>query len=200
MPRPLRLDSEYASVEVAVDESGNGPVLRVTDRRGGRTRYLDPLLLESLAWAPGDLLEALLDPARTRWGENPPGEDVVALVQQLYPALAAGDRAALLALLDEAFVGELADGYGPPIGGRHEGIRSMIDDGWWAIGRRWAVRAVPEGWHRLGVGGLLVTGRYRGRHRESGAPVDAAFTHQWTARHGRLIALRQVTDTAAWEH
>lgn len=195
----MRVSGEYADVSVALDQSGNGPRLRLTDERAGRTRSFDPLVIESLVWAPADLLEALLDPARTRWGQ-PSGaeEDVVALVERLYAALGAGDEAALAGLLAEDFVGELADGYPPPIGGRHHGPWAMVHDGWWAIGRRWDVRAQPDGWHRLGRGGLLVSGRYRGRHRGTGAAVDAAFTHQWTAAAGRLVALRQVTDTVAW--
>jgi 2-(1,2-epoxy-1,2-dihydrophenyl)acetyl-CoA isomerase len=190
---------EYAAVSAALDEAGAGPRLRLTDLRGGRTRWLDPLALEALVWAPPDLIEPLLDPARTRWAEGAPtGGDVAALVERLYPALASGDEATLLELLDDGFVGELADGFPAPIGGRHEGRRAMLDDGWWAIGRRFAVRAEPDGWHRLGAGGLLVTGRYRGRHRRSEVEIDAAFTHLWRAAGGRLAGLRQVTDTVAW--
>lgn len=119
------------------------------------------------------------------------------LVRAVYAALAVGDADALDAVLAPDFVGEVADGM--PVGaGRHEGPQAMREHGWWAIGRRYAVLAEPEEFVGCGDGRLLVTGRYRGTRRADGFAVDAAFTHLWTARDGRLTALTQVTDTARW--
>ena len=61
------LRNEFAQVEVELDETGNGPRLRIRDLRSGRVGYLDPLELEYLAWATKDELAPLLDPARSRW-------------------------------------------------------------------------------------------------------------------------------------
>jgi hypothetical protein len=61
------LANEFARVEVELDESGNGPRLRIRDLRSGQVGYLDPLELESLAWATKGELSPLLDPARSRW-------------------------------------------------------------------------------------------------------------------------------------
>jgi hypothetical protein len=61
------LANEFAQVDIELDESGNGPRLRIKDVRTGQVGYLDPLELEYLAWATKDELAPLLDPARSRW-------------------------------------------------------------------------------------------------------------------------------------
>jgi len=119
------------------------------------------------------------------------------LVRGVYAALSRGDAAAIDELLAPEFVGEIADGM--PVGaGRHDGPAAMRERGWWAMGRAYAVRAEPDEFVACADGRLLVSGRYRGTRRSDGFVVDAAFTHLWTALDGRLVAVRQVTDTARW--
>lgn len=60
------VDTEFASVRIELDGSANGPRIRVWDRRSGANRYLDPLVIEGLAWAADDELIALVDPSK-RW-------------------------------------------------------------------------------------------------------------------------------------
>ncbi len=60
----LWLASEFASVEVARDDRGNGPRLMVRDTRSGRCVFLDPLELAALARTRHDELAPLLDPSR----------------------------------------------------------------------------------------------------------------------------------------
>jgi len=124
----------------------------------------------------------------------PPIED---LVRGVYAALAAGDADALDDLLAPEFVGVVAAGM-PAGGGRHEGPVAMRDDGWWAIGREYAVLAEPDEYIACADGRVLVTGTYRGVRRADRFEVEAAFTHLWTAREDRLVALTQVTDTERW--
>lgn len=119
------------------------------------------------------------------------------LVRGVYAALAAGDADALDDLLHREFVGVVAAGM-PAGAGRHEGAAAMRDDGWWAIGRAFAVLADPDEYVPCVDGRLLVTGTYRGTRRADRFAVEAAFTHLWTARDGRLVALTQVTDTERW--
>ena len=67
-PEPVGVvANEFASVEVAVDHTGNGPRLRLVDLRTGRVGYLDALELETLAWLPDGGLHRLLDPSHVRW-------------------------------------------------------------------------------------------------------------------------------------
>jgi 2-(1,2-epoxy-1,2-dihydrophenyl)acetyl-CoA isomerase len=126
------------------------------------------------------------------------GTSTADLAARLYTALAAGDGPALDALLHPGFRGRLADGMPFGIGGTHDGPEAMRRDGWGAIGRRFAARAEPERFLPLADGRLLVTGRYRGRGRHGGGPLDAAFAHLVEITDGRISALEQYTDTAAW--
>jgi len=121
---------------------------------------------------------------------------ITELVAALYPALAKGDRAAVTALVAEGFEGTLTAGLPGDIGGVHRGRDDMIEHGWWALGRLFKMRAEPCQWMVCPDGRLLVVGRYIGCGRETGAPLDAAFVHLWSAEDGRLTAVWQLTDSA----
>jgi hypothetical protein len=66
----LVAESEFASIEVALDTQANGPRVRIVDLRTGVERSLDPLVLESIVWASEHQLAELLDPAN-RWSVEP---------------------------------------------------------------------------------------------------------------------------------
>lgn len=67
--------SEFAVVDVGVDDAANGPRLKIEDMQTGRTIYLDALELESLAWAPHSRLEHFMNPSAYRWRD--PEDDFV---------------------------------------------------------------------------------------------------------------------------
>jgi hypothetical protein len=60
----IQLSSEFAAVEIARDDRGNGPRLMIRDMRSGQCVFLDPLELASLAGARHEELLPLLDPGR----------------------------------------------------------------------------------------------------------------------------------------
>jgi 2-(1,2-epoxy-1,2-dihydrophenyl)acetyl-CoA isomerase len=125
----------------------------------------------------------------------------VSTAQQLYRALAAGDRAVLSTLLHPDFVGHATDGLPLDMGGRHDGPEAMQRNLWWTIGRHYKVEAQPEDFRVLDDGRLFVAGHYRGEGRASGRRLDAAFIHLiGFAADGRIASLRQLTDSAAWVH
>jgi hypothetical protein len=70
MSEPVgEVSSEFATVALSIDRSGNGPRLRIEDLKTGRVGYLDALELETLAWLPEGGLHKLLDPSLVRWRE-----------------------------------------------------------------------------------------------------------------------------------
>src|SRR5436309_12878996 len=120
------------------------------------------------------------------------------LARALYAALAAGNREELDALLHSEFTGRTAEGMPFGIGGDHDGPAAMRRNGWGAIARHFEARAEPERFLDLADGRLLVTGRYRGRGKQGGAALDAAFAHLIAINQGRTKSLEQYTDTARW--
>jgi hypothetical protein len=60
----MRLISEFAAVEIARDDRGNGPRLMIRDMQTGQEIYLDPMELAALAWTRHEDLLPLLDPGR----------------------------------------------------------------------------------------------------------------------------------------
>jgi 2-(1,2-epoxy-1,2-dihydrophenyl)acetyl-CoA isomerase len=123
----------------------------------------------------------------------------VSTAQQLYRALAAGDRDAVSTLLHPNFVGHATEGLPLNMGGRHDGPLAMQRDLWWTIGRHYKVEAQPEEFRLLDDGRLFVAGHYRGEGRASGRRLDAAFIHLLAfAENGRIVSLHQMTDSAAW--
>jgi ketosteroid isomerase-like protein len=188
--------SEFAAVEVDVDQEANGPRLRIEDVKTGHVGYLDALELETLAWLPEGALHPLLDPSALRYRDEPPIEE---LVKQAYSALATGDRDRLLALLAEDFTAEFAAGMPVvPESGAITSAQDMIDNAWWALGRQFRVRPEPSEWIPCAGARLLVLGRYVGSARSTGREFEARLVHIWTARAGRLARLWHLTDTAAW--
>ena len=120
------------------------------------------------------------------------------LARAFYAALASGDRDQLDALLHPEFTGRTAEGMPFGIGGDHESPKAMRRNAWGMIARHFEARAEPDRFLELADGRLLVTGRYRGRGKQSGAPLDADFAHLIAIEHGRIKSLEQYTDTARW--
>src|SRR5712675_480069 len=117
------------------------------------------------------------------------------LARALYAALTAGDRDQLDALLHPEFTGRTAEGMPFGIGGHHDSPAAMRRNGWGAIARHFEARADPEKFLDLADGRLLVTGRYRGRGKQGGATLDAAFAHLIAVDQGRIKSLEQFTVT-----
>lgn len=63
----LLVANEFARVGVRVRPVATSSVLEVWDMKEGRLNRLDPLELESLAWASHHQLAGLVDPTSTRW-------------------------------------------------------------------------------------------------------------------------------------
>ncbi|HSV40455.1 MAG TPA: enoyl-CoA hydratase-related protein [Nocardioidaceae bacterium] len=120
------------------------------------------------------------------------------LATRLYAALAKGDGSVLGEVLHPDFVGTTTEGLPLGLGGRYEGPDAMRDEFWWRIGRSYRAEAFPESFQLLDDGRLQVAGTYRGEGRRSGRPLEAEFVHVLSFRDGRISALTQLTDSAAW--
>jgi hypothetical protein len=63
----MRLNNEFAMVELTKDHTANGVRLKIYSSRTKRVTYLDPLLLEALTWTPPEQIAANL---RTPFGPD----------------------------------------------------------------------------------------------------------------------------------
>lgn len=129
---------------------------------------------------------------------GPAVPDAIASVRRLYEALANWDRKQLEALLSPDFEAVTTEGLPDGIGGRYEGAGAAIDGFWKRIGQRFEARAEPEEFRPLPDGSVLVRGRYVGRSRDAGGPLDAAFIHVWSFEASRIRDLVQITDSHRW--
>ena len=119
-------------------------------------------------------------------------------VKGLYAAFGRGDVAAVLAALDpqiewlEAENSPWADG-NPYIGPQSvvAGVFARI------LGQMDGFTLAPGRFVDAGDT-VLVEGRYSGRMKATGKPVDAQFAHVWQVRDGKVVRFQQYTDTSQW--
>ena len=73
-----------------------------------------------------------------------------------------------------------------------EALAQRRRNGWGAIAQHFEARAEPDRFLDLADGRLLVTGHYRGRGKQGGAILDAAFAHLITVDQGRILGYATV--------
>jgi uncharacterized protein len=121
----------------------------------------------------------------------------VEATRRSYEAFARGDMEGVVADMDEAIEWHQAQGL--PHGGLYRGLAEVrraifdpLDEEWWDEFAADADDFLDAGDH------VVVIGRYRGRAKETGKPLDVPFVHVWTWRGGKAIRFRQFLDTAGW--
>ena len=118
-------------------------------------------------------------------------------VTRSYEAFGRGDLDGALAMMDQAIVWHQAQGL--PHGGVYDGLPAVrsavfdpLDEQWWDD-----FDAVPSEI----IGGddhVVVLGRYTGKAKATGRPLDVPFAHLWKFRAGKAVRFHQFTDTRGW--
>jgi uncharacterized protein len=123
--------------------------------------------------------------------------NAIAVVEQLYAALESSDRPAYHLLLDPDVEWHFMDGF--PHGGVRHGVDAILEQTFEPL------MADFDDWH-IDVEEILEAseaviglGRYRGRVRDTGRPLTAAFCHVFRVRAGRVVKVQQFTDTAQFK-
>ncbi len=122
--------------------------------------------------------------------------DEVALVEQIYAALGRGDLGGVLPHLADDIEWFEAEGNpwwpGRPFVGPQEVVENVLA----RIPQDYEDFAVRVD-RLVGLGGtVLMQGRYTGRGRATGRPLDAQVAHVWDVRDGRVVRWQQYLDTA----
>jgi len=120
------------------------------------------------------------------------------IVKGLYKAFAGGDVAAVLGALDPGIQWREADGVlyadrNPYVGPQAvaEGVFMRL------VSDVENFRVVPG---NIIDGGdtVVAEGRYSGKVKATGTPLDAQFAHVWEFRNGKVVRFQQYTDTRQW--
>jgi uncharacterized protein len=123
--------------------------------------------------------------------------DNLAACRASYEAFSRGDLDGATAMMDESIVWHQAQGL--PHGGIYEGLATVraavfdpLDEQWWDD-----FDATPS--EMLGGDDhVVVIGRYTGRAKGTGRPLDIPFAHVWTFHDGKAVRFHQFTDTRGW--
>ena len=121
----------------------------------------------------------------------------VDIARRSYEAFERKDLAGVVAEMSEEIRWEQAQGL--PHGGLYEGLPAVVehifgplDAEWWA-----EFHAVPAEFLDAGEH-VVVLGRYTGRAKVTGKPLDVPYVHVWTVEAGKVVRFRQFLDTAGW--
>jgi ketosteroid isomerase-like protein len=117
--------------------------------------------------------------------------------QELFEALRAGNVEALHQVLSSNFRGQLTAGLPHGFGRTYDGLESMINEGWAAVGQYLDMKPEVESFYEIGDT-LVVRGHYVGVAKTTGNPIRAAFAHFWTFDGEQFTSVYQVTDSGAW--
>lgn len=120
------------------------------------------------------------------------------LARSLYEAFASSDAEALLKLLHPDFEGEVTAGLPRGFGGTYKGPQAQFADCWARVAEVLDVRPQPTEFLATEGGDIVVLGSYIGCARFTGKQLEAAFVHVLGFHEGRIVALRQITDSQRW--
>lgn len=119
------------------------------------------------------------------------------VVRSSYEAFARGDLDAVVADMHPEIEWHQAQGL--PHGGLYRGLDEVrrrvfdpLDEEWWE-----EFHADPDEFLEAGEH-VVVLGRYTGRAKGTGKPLDVPFVHVWSFRAGKAVRFRQFLDTAGW--
>lgn len=122
-------------------------------------------------------------------------EGNVAVIRAAYDAFARGDGAAVLAAMDPDIVWNEAENFPYADRNPYHGPMAVAEGVFGRIGAEWdhfslSIEAVLDAGENV-----VALGRYRGRYKATGKPLDAQFAHVWWLRDGRVVRFQQYTDT-----
>ena len=120
------------------------------------------------------------------------------IVKSIYEALARGDAPAVLGTFSPQIHWREAESFLYADRNPYAGPQAVAEGVFQRIGADVEnFAALPE---RFVDGGdtVVVEGRYRGKMKATGTPVDAQFAHVWQLRDGKVVRFQQYTDTKQW--
>ncbi len=120
------------------------------------------------------------------------------IVKALYDAFAKGDVPAVLGAFDPQIQWREAENFLYADGNPYVGPQAVAEGVFQRIVSDVENFAVLPEHFVEGGDTVVVEGRYRGKMKATGTPVDAQFAHVWQLRDGKVVRFQQYTDTKQW--
>jgi ketosteroid isomerase-like protein len=116
------------------------------------------------------------------------------VAKETYEAFGRGDVEAVLGNFSPEVEWHAAEGL--PWGGVHRGSQTVAENVFGPLLEAYEVFTLtPERYIESGDT-VVVLGRYSGKGKASGKPLDAAFAHVWNFENGKLREFNHYADTA----
>ena len=121
----------------------------------------------------------------------------VSLVKGIYHAFGTGDVPAVIAAMSPTIEWNEAENFPYADGNPYIGAEAILGGVFGRIGSEWdGFRVEPEQF--LDAGDTVVmTGRYAGTCRATGAAMSPQVAHFWTVAGGQVVRFQQLVDTLA---
>lgn len=122
----------------------------------------------------------------------------VDIVKNLYAAFDKGDVPGVLGAFDPRIQWTEAENFLYADGNPYNGPQAVAEGVFQRIVADMENLTVRPVHYIDGGQTVVVEGRYRGKAKATGAPVDAQFAHVWQLRDGKVVRFQQYTDTKQW--
>jgi len=120
------------------------------------------------------------------------------IVRGLYEAFGKGDVPAVLGSFDPTIQWREAENFLYADGNPYVGPQAVADGVFQRIVSDVEDFAVVPEHFVESADTVVVEGRYKGKMKATGVPVDAQFAHVWELRNGKVVRFQQYTDTKQW--
>lgn len=120
----------------------------------------------------------------------------VAIVQEMYDALAAGDGAAVLAKFSPDIIWNEAENNSLADGNPYTGPQAVAEGVFGRLGQEWeSFTLTDQTLYGVGDDMVLATGRYEGKHAVTGKTINAQHVHLWWFENRMVTRFQQYVDT-----
>jgi ketosteroid isomerase-like protein len=117
------------------------------------------------------------------------------LIRAIYDAFGSGDIPGVLGRMASDIEWNEAENFPYADGNPYVGPDAIVKGVFMRLGGEWdGFAVVPEDFLDAGDT-VVVLGRYKGRHKATGRPLDAQMCHVWRVKDGKATRFQQYTDT-----
>jgi ketosteroid isomerase-like protein len=117
------------------------------------------------------------------------------IIRNLYDAFAKGDVQTVLGAMDPDIEWNEAEGF--MYGGVYRGPNAILENVFMKFATEWeGFTVVADKIVDGGDGNVVGLGTYSGKYQKTGKSMSVPFAHAWEFRDGKIVRMRQYTDTA----